>query len=1640
MGNVETIEKTEEKKGSKFEAYNVIRKRLVEQSNVLKDKIDKLNVDRIKIFGKIENGIKKTEMIVTENSCIPRDIVPIQNKLILGYNVQMGLKTTTDISDIFSIYEYNEDSLKKVGYELIDDDKFKKDLKDLYKYYKESFFAKFFEKENILHMVFQNGKNEEDIKSFKWILTSENKFVYLGNRFSHEVEFPKQQELNWIKTKREDQISGLHPHISINDKIFVETIEGDLTLKIENNTETGKGIYSEEVENLDQNLDDSEIYYAEVGNLILLKIKPYQEKTFRNLVFNEKTKEVIKVDGIEEACVLLPENQGIIFPNGSVLQSGGGKIFDINHKNMVFEIKKSSNNGEDYQYIFYNKSNGEYYIYNYNIINQEIIKPVICNGYSHFKNGDMIVFKEDSEPKRSHTIQIWKTSFSDDNNIVDEENKNNFLYNLGNKEIVKLMADCHSLYKLIKKDDSYYGLYIDINKESEKIKNNYFWINKKEAYGINSVLEDIKKAAAVAINEFDKVDKEKENNKNRFNLVKSNVENIIKNIKYSSFETIYDFVNILNDLRKSRGEISSLKELKFIEISSINNLENEVKENNLKIAEKCVDFLMGKDSLNPYVDSVKEIEEKLDDVKKAITGKELSEKINEVSEELEILINVVNNLKIEDTTKSSEILDKISLLFSRLNQSKSKLNGIVKNLGSKEKKGEFFSKLNLLSQSVSNFLEIADTSEKLNNYLTKLIVQLDELESNFSEFEEFIPQITEKREEIISSFETKKQQIVDKKNRKIDSLFKASERVLKGIENRVNALDKIEDINEIFSADLMIEKLRDIIDKLTDLGEGNKADGLENKIKVLKENSIKQLKDKKELFLDKNTIKLGNNNFLINDQKIELALLKKDDGFYFNISGTDFYEKIDSSKIEKYRDVWEQEVISENKEVYRAEFLAYKILKKYKINGELEKLYAIPEEDLKDIIKNYILDNFKEYYVKGVHDVDGFLILKELLIKEKELELGAFDPITRGAGNLFWEYGLDNKNKEKLLKRLKSINLINKFSNKNIENGFLPELEERIGKFVEDKKWIKYNNIKDIANYIAKEIGANKYFVMSLEAKDLYEEFINHLKTIGAKNIFDKSLEDLKEDIEGKYIVIKEWINSFILNTEKSFDSFIYELISIIILDNFSKRRVLKLDTAIKIKGLVGQHKFINQTKYEINYNDFMLKLEKFNSINVPKFIEFQKLKQEEISQMKEKLKFEEFMPKVLLSFVRNKLIDNVYLPLIGNNLAKQIGAAGANKRTDNMGVLLLISPPGYGKTTLVEYISNRLNMLMVKVNCPTIGNSVTSLDPEQADNINAKEELLKLNMAFEIGNNIMIYLDDIQHSNPEFLQKFISLCDGQRKIDGVYKGRSKTYDFRGKKVAVVMAGNPYTESGAKFQIPDMLSNRADVYNLGDMLKENEEAFKLSYVENAVTSNVYLNKIYMKDSSNIYKLIKVIETGNRDNIEFNGNYTEQDISEALEVMKKMLKVRDEVLNVNMEYIYSASQSEEYRVEPSFKLQGSYRNMNKISEKIIPIMNNDELRKLIEISYENDSQTLATDSEASILKFKEITERLNEDSSRRWTEIKNMYIKNKTNDGSDKIISLTKAIRSIGRSIDRLKKNKKYSNDYNKKKDDSKNIR
>ncbi|BFO16313.1 hypothetical protein SHKM778_27010 [Streptomyces sp. KM77-8] len=421
----------------------------------------------------------------------------------------------------------------------------------------------------------------------------------------------------------------------------------------------------------------------------------------------------------------------------------------------------------------------------------------------------------------------------------------------------------------------------------------------------------------------------------------------------------------------------------------------------------------------------------------------------------------------------------------------------------------------------------------------------------------------------------------------------------------------------------------------------------------------------------------------------------------------------------------------------------------------------------------------------------------------------------------------------------------------------------------------------------------------------------------------------------------------------------------------------------------------------------------------MPAFRAFQRRRTALVTAERTRLRLDDHRPRVMSTFVRNRLVDEVYLPLIGDSLAKQLGTTGESGRTGTGGLLLVVSPPGYGKTTLMEYVADRLGLVLVKISGPALGHAVTSLDPAEAPNATARQEIEKINFALAAGNNTLLYLDDIQHTSPELLQKFIPLCDATRRMEGVWEGEPRTYDLRGKRFAVCMAGNPYTESGEAFRVPDMLANRADVWNLGDVLTGKEDVFALSFVENALTANPVLAPLAGRDRADLDLLIRLADgdpTARPDRLTH--PYAPTELDRVLAVLRHLLTARRTVLAVNAAYIASAAQSDDARTEPPFRLQGSYRNMNKIAQRIQPVMNAAELTAVIDDHYTAEAQTLTTGAEASLLKLAELRGTLTPDTAARWTEVKSAHTRTLTLGGPDED-TLTRAVAALALLGDRI---------------------
>ncbi|MBW3128425.1 DNA repair ATPase [Hymenobacter profundi] len=1665
--------------------YEILRNRLQKSSTGLRQRLDALNTERKQVFGAVDTRLLGTGRITTENNCLAWDMVPVGQQFIFGYNVVLGLKAEPDLADVFGVYEYAEHDFRPLGLELLQNPQFLEEFRNLYRYYKNTQFVKFAVLGVHLFMVFRVGKSASDVKTFKWLMQGDT-LTYLDNRSDHEYTFPPQHEFQWQRATRDMQRTGKHPHVSIEDKVFVETIGGDLTIKVEDNTATGQGILSEPVDDKDQTLDDSEIYFAVVGNLILLKIRPYQEQQYRYFIFNHRLKTAQRLDALADACVLLPDGQGLIFPHGFYLQTGDNKLFDNGLREMLFEKRVVSPNGEDFLYVFYNKDHGTYLLLSYNRIAQRVDNPIVCHGYALFENGELCYFRADDEPKKHHAVQIWQTPYT----APDFElpvTSDSYLYKLGNKEIVRAMSEVQEVLTLTSKDDSYAGLYLDLIRQTTALTDAYHWLREPAAQALAEPLGDIRQTATAAVEEFEKVQSIRKNTAQQIQTVFQKADELTSRIRRLAPDTVTEFVQLLGELRGVRGAVISLKELRYVELPAVEQHAAELEELSKEVATQTVDFLLRPDALLPYAQRVQAIADGVELVQKTVEADQREQEATAVAQELELLIEVVSNLPIPDPTQTTAIIDNISTVYARFNQIRAALKRRRQALAGTEAQAEFTAQLKLLEQALTNYLDLADTPAKCDEYLTKLMVQLEELEGRFPDFDQFIEQLTTRREQVVEAFEAKKTSLVAARNQRATALLQSAERLLKAVQSRLARLESVADINGYFAADVMVEKVRHTAQELLNLGDSVKADDVQSRLKTLREDAVRQLRDRADLFADGGqTLKFGPHAFTVNTQPLELTVVLRDDALHYHLTGTNFFQKITDPTLLAAKPVWEQTVVSENQDVYRAEFLAWRILQAAQrptpANPEagrpavlsVTELGRLSNAELLAYVQQFMAARYQEGYLKGVHDHDAALLLTALVRLARTAGLLRYPADTRAAAALYWLRFADPDQRAHWERQLQGIGvLLQVFPDSQEFDQLKTELQAAVETFARETGLFTPDQVAEAGDYLfasltqvssaspTSELTKNQEpkpknpFIISQEVAELYQQFQKQLQERQATELFQQSIGQLQDQPVAQFQLVRQWVQAVDLtppaplssgrggsqtsangtgvsqtqvqgeNQQPSNNNRLApplpeergsggEVAVLLLTGTFDPTRVIHTPTREVLADFQGTHPRLSDDRtYLLNFPNFRRRLLHYDRVLVPQFEQFQELKKQLLVRAAQDMRLEDFRPRVLTSFVRNQLIDKVYLPLIGANLAKQIGTAGEGKRTDLMGLLLLISPPGYGKTTLMEYVANRLGLIFMKINGPAIGHAVTSVDPAQAPNAGARQELEKLNLAFEMGDNVMIYVDDIQHCHPEFLQKFISLCDAQRKIEGVYEGRARTYDFRGRKVAVVMAGNPYTESGDVFQLPDMLANRADIYNLGDILTAgSEEAFRLSYLENALTSNAALSRLATQSPQDVPALIRLAETGQQDGLSLEGNHSPEELNEYVAVLQKLLRLRDVVAQVNAAYIASAAQADAYRTEPPFKLQGSYRNMNKLAEKVRPVMNDQEITDLLAAHYASEAQTLTSATEANLLKLRELLGWLTPAEQIRWQEIKATFRNNLRNSGAGQLLQILDKLESI----------------------------
>lgn len=1591
-------------------AYEVLLKRLHGQGERLQQQVDVLNSQRLEEFGGSRMEVVGRVRIRTEHNCVSRDIACVGGALLFGYKAFTGLKAQTRVEDVFALYRlaaspegYDVQSIDLHG-SWLDDPAFQKDFSELYTYYRDARLVELLVQDNRLLACFQVGERFGDIRVFRWSLEPSGTEVrYIDNRGERDIVEPPANDFDWESTTRDMIIEGRHPQLCLLDSVYLQFEDDDQVLKVDDNTPGGEVLYRTPIIERNQSLSDLQVWFARVGSLILLRIRPYKEECDQYLVCNLMIRSIVRIDAIGQACQQLPEDQGIVFPGGLYLHSGEHRTFGSSMQAMGFKRLLRSPNGEDVLYVFHDQAQGRSALFSYNIISRTMQAPVFGHGYARLQDGLMVIFSAETEPTRNHPVQIWQTPFCFDEYSARQVMSNTFLGRIGNIDLVRGISDLFDLARETRANRVTAARFVQMSMRAGALLDLYHWLGHESQRTLAGLLRDITQTAQAIVDEFEKVESLRSRAVKVVQDARQRYDSLLEDLDTHASDDIQAFVARLDSISELRGHLLSLRQQRYVDAAAINELEQVLSAAFERVAQGAADFMAQGDALLPYVRDLEGLDQQ---VRAASTVVELEVPLaglTQMSAGLEVLARLAETLKIEDTTRQTLIAQAVSQVYATLNQAMAHAQSRRKLLGMSESAAQFAARFQLFNQGIAHALGLANTPRRCEEQLAKLLVQLEEMESRFGGHDVFMNDLVLKREEVLERFEQQRQVLIENRQRQALAILNAAGRIIDSLPRRLANCRDIDQLNAFFVTDLQVLKVHELGERLLDLQESVKADDLQARLKAAQDHALRAMRDKTELIEgDGRLLRLGpRHRFSINTQALDLTLLPRGDELWLHITGTDFFECLRDDAVDVLRPCFQAGVESESASLYRSVFLAWQVLESAMQEGSdiAGRLLNMDFAALQQYVRSFSTPLYRQGYERGVHDHDAALILQRLHPCLNEAGLLRYSSPARALAVLVWHLPGDFQARMSTWpNQAQSLAVVGRlFGYQAALHELHDQVRSTLQTYAASIGWdLPAQVLGQSADYLLTVLAQGGLeFQVSSQAQAIVERLENRLEDAkGVRELHD-AVHCLDGDLRGQWSLLRHWVTG-VCREPDLLGRYACEAAVMLMLGILEKRSlpVSPCSVLMSVTGLLGDHPLIHEGCLEITLDDLLLSVDEHRKVFMPLFQRYQAFRHEVIQRERQALRIEDLQPRPLTSFVRNRLINESYLPLIADNLARQMGSFGDGKRTDLMGLLMLISPPGYGKTTLIEYVAFQLGMAFVKVNGPALGHQVTSLDPAQAPDGPSRMELEKLNLALEMGSNVCLLLDDIQHLSAEFLQKFIALCDGTRRIENVWRGKTKSCDLRGKKFCMVMAGNPYTESGEVFRIPDMLVNRADVYNLGEVSAGSEELFALSYIENCMTSNPVLAPLAKRDMADFYHLVRHVQGQVLNSSDLSHDYDRAELAELIATLRHLMHIRDVLLQVNVAYISSAGQADEYRTEPPFRLQGSYRNMNKLAEKVTAVMNAEEIEQLISDYYRSESRLLTSAAEESLLKLAQIRQCLNEEQAARWTHIQKDFMRNK----------------------------------------------
>ncbi len=1587
-------------------SYDLLRRRLATQVESVLDAARAIDQRRVDAFGAVQLRLTGSDRIATDLACLPRDIARVGDVLVLGFNIDMELGVT-EPEQVFALYaasriDADEPTLTPLAPDdarnFLAEPAFRDEFEKLFKFYGKARFVDLRVSSTQLLAVFQVGDRVDDVRVLRWTIADPGtgggtRTVHFADaRGERDYTWPEAHDQTWTSCTREDQRAGAHPVVSVLDEVFVGFRRGRLQLRVDTGQGGSHAEIDESVEHPGQSLADVGVDFLSMGDILLIRVRLYEEAP-RSYVFSHRSRTGQRVDAVGVTSRSLPGGEGVVFPGGIHLTSTGTRVFDVDVTDMQFEEAIVAPNGEDIAYIFHRRTSGEYLIMPYNLVRREVAQVIPCHGLGTFSDGSMVLFRgqpQDSDPAKIHPVQWWSSPFADPEFVPVSSGDDDWSSRVGNAALVAGLGDVYDLARLSEDEKPTARTWESLAAAARRSLDTHLWFVDNQADGIEATLHDVLTTSGQLLDEHKLVERRRSAARGTLSSAQADVRNVLNGIATAASPD--QIVTALGQLRRARGEMSAVADVEAIDTDRVAELIDDLDAGVIELSGRAIDVLSQPAAFATLESQIESAGAAVSDADTSAQLDEIAERIASLGNDLDAVVDAVSSLEVGDPTVRTRIVHAVADVTGAANRVRASLDVRRRNLGAEEDAAAFDAELALVEQTLNGAVSGASTPEDCDTVLARLLVTIERLESRYGQDAERSARLAELRSNTHEVVGERRSTLLDERNRRATRIVDAAERLLATVARRASEFADDKEVAAFFATDQLAARVRELADELDSLDDAGRAAEVRSGLREALESARRRIRDKAALVSDDGAVVLGGARLAQNTQPFEMVLStrERNDGvpvISATVTATDFATDVTSDLID-FADLLGRPFPSETPRVSRSEYLAWAVLAAAEASGggvrSLVSASATPGQ-LLEICQTEAERRHGDGYQRGVHDHDAARLLEAVLPHLEAEPLLRFTGTVRGLARV-WAASITGDQLEGWAAQAASAATARfRLGTTAPATRVAQALRAELSAFATSVSRFDDTTIGRSADYLTDELGIGAQLLESSTAAALVAELRADLGADGTSEL--SSALDAESEPLGRWALARDWVAGFVARDEgagsRRFD--VDEAAAVLAAPDVASYSV-NHGGAITVTELVADHARFSGGELTTRLDELADTAGALVTDMAERWPTYSEARRDVVEEHAARVRLDEHRPKVMTGFVRNTLIDTALLPLFGPNLARQMGTVDATDGA-RQGLLVVVSPPGYGKTTLMEWIADRLGLLIVKVNGPALGTDTTSLDPGDAPNATARAEVEKINLAFQMGRNVMLYLDDIQHTSPTLLSRFIPLADATRRVEGVIDGVPTTFDLRGKRFCVVMAGNPYTTGGGRFEMPDMLVNRSDVFNLGDVSGEHDDAFARSYIENSLTACPSLAPHASKLLDDLGAVLDMAD-GHRP-IDASGlehAWDGAELDASVRSVRMLRRAQGVLLDVNAAYIESAATAESDRTSPPFLLQGSYRNMARIASRIVPVMTDGELDAVVDDHYNSEAQTLTDKAEQNLLAYKQLTGRQTPEEVERWDEI------------------------------------------------------